>query len=50
MIATRKLRRARVLVVGCGDVGLRCVPLLAERAAAPRVIALSSQASRAAQL
>ena len=50
MIATRKLRRARVLVVGCGDVGLRCVPLLTERAAAPRVIALSSQASRAARL
>lgn len=50
MIATRKLRRARVLIAGCGDVGLRCVPLLAQRAAAPRVIALSSQPARAAEL
>ncbi|HEV7835438.1 MAG TPA: NAD-binding protein, partial [Caballeronia sp.] len=50
MIATRKLRRARVLIAGCGDVGLRCVPLLARRAAAPRVIALSSQPARAAEL
>ena len=50
MIATRKLRRARVLIAGCGDVGLRCVPLLAHRAAAPRVIALSSQPARAAEL
>jgi nucleoside-diphosphate-sugar epimerase len=50
MIATRKLRRARVLIAGCGDVGLRCAPLLAQRAAAPRVIALSSQPARAAEL
>ncbi|MFT4434920.1 NAD-dependent epimerase/dehydratase family protein [Caballeronia sp. 15715] len=50
MIATRKLRRARVLIAGCGDVGLRCVPLLAHRADAPRVIALSSQPARAAEL
>ena len=50
MIATRKLRRARVLIVGCGDVGLRCVPLLAKSAAAPRVIAVSSQPSRGAEL
>jgi nucleoside-diphosphate-sugar epimerase len=50
MIATRKLRRARVLIAGCGDVGLRCVPLLVRRAAAPRVIALSSQPARAAEL
>jgi nucleoside-diphosphate-sugar epimerase len=50
MIATRKLRRARVLIVGCGDVGLRCVPLLTGRAAAPRVIALTSQPERAAEL
>jgi nucleoside-diphosphate-sugar epimerase len=50
MIATRKLRRARVLIAGCGDIGLRCVPLLAHRAAAPRVIALSSQPARAAEL
>jgi nucleoside-diphosphate-sugar epimerase len=50
MIATRKLRRARVLIAGCGDVGLRCAPLLADRAAAPRVIALSSQPARLAEL
>ena len=37
MIATRILRRARVLIVGCGDVGLRCVPLFkAARRRAPR--------------
>ena len=50
MIATRKLRRARVLIAGCGDVGLRCVPLLVQRAAAPRVVALSSQPARLAEL
>ncbi|SAL36489.1 NAD-dependent epimerase/dehydratase [Caballeronia sordidicola] len=50
MIATRKLRRARVLIAGCGDVGLRCAPLLTQRAAAPRVIALTSQPARAAEL
>src|ERR1700722_944680 len=50
MIATRKLRRQRVLIVGCGDVGLRAVPLLTRRAAAPRVIALTSQPGRAAEL
>ena len=31
MIRTRKLRRPRILVVGAGDVGLRCVHLLSER-------------------
>src|SRR5580698_1728696 len=50
MIATRKLRRQRVLIVGCGDVGLRAVPLLTQRAAAPRVIALTSQPGRVAEL
>jgi nucleoside-diphosphate-sugar epimerase len=50
MIATRKLRRQRVLIVGCGDVGLRAVPHLTQRAAAPRVIALTSQPERAAEL
>ena len=50
MIATRKLRRARVLIVGCGDVGLRAVPPSSPRAAAPRVIALSSHPERAAEL
>lgn len=31
MIRTRKLRRPRVLIVGAGDVGLRCVRALGER-------------------
>jgi nucleoside-diphosphate-sugar epimerase len=47
MIATRTLRRARILIVGCGDVGLRCVALLRPRA---RVFALTSQPARAASL
>jgi nucleoside-diphosphate-sugar epimerase len=47
MIATRTLRRARVLIVGCGDVGMRCVALLRPRA---RVFALTSQPARAASL
>jgi hypothetical protein len=47
MIATRTLRRARILIVGCGDVGLRCVALLRPRA---RLFALTSQPARAATL
>jgi len=31
MIPTRLLRRARVLIVGCGDVGMRTIPLLTPR-------------------
>ena len=50
MIATRILRRRRVLIVGCGDVGLRSVPLFRSRAAAPRVIALTSHAERSGEL
>ncbi|SAL49084.1 NAD-dependent epimerase/dehydratase [Caballeronia telluris] len=50
MIATRNLRRARVLIVGCGDVGMRAVPLFTKRAAAPRVIALTSHPGRVAEL
>jgi nucleoside-diphosphate-sugar epimerase len=50
MIATRNLRRARVLIVGCGDVGMRAVPLFTKRAAAPRVIALTSHPERVAEL
>ncbi|MDR5853817.1 NAD-dependent epimerase/dehydratase family protein [Caballeronia sp. LZ062] len=50
MIATRILRRPRVLIVGCGDVGLRALPLLRSRAAAPRVIALTHHPERAAEL
>ncbi|RQH09856.1 NAD-dependent epimerase/dehydratase family protein [Paraburkholderia dinghuensis] len=47
MIATRTLRRARVLIVGCGDIGLRCAALLRSRA---RVFALTSQPVRVATL
>ncbi|RKE34571.1 nucleoside-diphosphate-sugar epimerase [Paraburkholderia sp. BL23I1N1] len=47
MKATRKLRRPRVLIVGCGDVGMRCVPLLRPRA---HVFALTSHAERSAEL
>ncbi|MFC5428335.1 NAD-dependent epimerase/dehydratase family protein [Paraburkholderia denitrificans] len=46
MIATRTLRRARILIVGCGDVGLRCAALLHS----PRVFALTSQPARVARL
>jgi dTDP-4-dehydrorhamnose reductase len=47
MKATRNLRRPRVLIVGCGDVGMRCVELLRPRA---RLFALTSQAARCAEL
>ncbi|WP_323046428.1 NAD-dependent epimerase/dehydratase family protein [Paraburkholderia sp.] len=47
MKATRNLRRPRVLIVGCGDVGMRCVPLLRTRA---HVFALTSHAGRGAEL
>ncbi|MFM0625965.1 Rossmann-fold NAD(P)-binding domain-containing protein [Paraburkholderia xenovorans] len=47
MKATRNFRRPRVLIVGCGDVGMRCVPLLRPRA---HVFALTSHAGRCAQL
>ncbi|PXW18443.1 NAD-dependent epimerase/dehydratase family protein [Paraburkholderia caballeronis] len=47
MTVTRTLRRPRILIVGCGDVGLRCVERLRGRA---RVFALTSQPSRRATL
>jgi dTDP-4-dehydrorhamnose reductase len=47
MKATRNFRRPRVLIVGCGDVGMRCVPLLRPRA---RLFALTSHAERNAEL
>lgn len=50
MKATRILRRSRVLIVGCGDVGLRCARRLLSHAARPRVIALTTRDARAAQL
>ncbi|MBN3855961.1 NAD-dependent epimerase/dehydratase family protein [Paraburkholderia sp. Ac-20340] len=46
MIATRTLRRARILIVGCGDVGLRCVAQLQARRAKPRVFALTRRPER----
>ncbi|KAA0073748.1 NAD-dependent epimerase/dehydratase family protein [Paraburkholderia sp. T12-10] len=50
MKATRILRRPRVLIVGCGDVGLRCAQRLLARAAQPRVIALTTRPERATSL
>ncbi|MDR6389680.1 Rossmann-fold NAD(P)-binding domain-containing protein [Paraburkholderia phenoliruptrix] len=47
MKATRNFRRPRVLIVGCGDVGMRCVPLLRPHA---HVFALTSHAARSAEL
>ncbi|WP_345811444.1 NAD-dependent epimerase/dehydratase family protein [Paraburkholderia sp. PREW-6R] len=47
MKATRNLRRPRVLIVGCGDVGMRCVPLLRPRA---HIFALTRHAERTAEL
>src|ERR1700757_3362903 len=47
MNATRNFRRPRVLIVGCGDVGMRCVPLLRPRA---HVYTLTSHAERSAEL
>lgn len=50
MKATRLLRRARCLIVGCGDVGLRAVRLMAAQAAGTRIVALTSQPERMEQL
>lgn len=47
MKATRNLRRPRVLIVGCGDVGMRCVALLRPRA---HLFALTSHPDRCAEL
>jgi nucleoside-diphosphate-sugar epimerase len=47
MTVIRTLRRPRILIVGCGDVGLRCVERLRGRA---RIFALTSQPSRRPQL
>lgn len=47
MKATRNLRRPRVLIVGCGDVGMRCVELLRARV---RLFALTTQTARCAEL
>lgn len=47
-----RFRRERVLIVGCGDVGLRAVRSLNARQGAPRprVLALTSSPARAAEL
>ncbi|PMS36178.1 nucleoside-diphosphate-sugar epimerase [Trinickia symbiotica] len=50
MTITRLLRRPRVLIVGCGDVGLRAARMLLARAAPPRVIALTSRPEGKAEL
>ncbi|HEY4352840.1 MAG TPA: NAD-dependent epimerase/dehydratase family protein, partial [Paraburkholderia sp.] len=53
MKATRILRRPRVLIVGCGDVGTRCVQQLRQPQHLPqhtRVFALTSHAGRCAEL
>jgi nucleoside-diphosphate-sugar epimerase len=50
MNATRTLRRPRVLIVGCGDVGTRCVQQLRQLRHRPRVFALTSHAGRCAEL
>ncbi|QGZ62124.1 NAD-dependent epimerase/dehydratase family protein [Paraburkholderia acidisoli] len=50
MIATRKLRRARILIVGAGDVGLRCLHPLRAHASGARVFALTRRTERAGEL
>jgi nucleoside-diphosphate-sugar epimerase len=42
-----RLRRPRLLIIGCGDVGMRLLPLVRARF---RVFALTSQSERCAQL
>ena len=43
----KKLGKPRLLIVGCGDVGMRLLPLVRDRF---RVFALTSQAARCAEL
>ncbi|MCG5073016.1 NAD-dependent epimerase/dehydratase family protein [Paraburkholderia tagetis] len=50
MIATRTLRRTRILIVGCGDVGLRCVAQLQARHGRPRIFALTRRPEQAGTL
>lgn len=50
MFATRTLRRARILIVGCGDVGLRCVAQLQARRGRPRIFALTRRPEQAGPL
>ena len=46
-VSTTKLARPRLLIVGCGDVGMRLLPLLRERF---RIFAVTSQPQRRAAL
>ncbi|KVE62083.1 NAD-dependent epimerase/dehydratase family protein [Burkholderia vietnamiensis] len=46
MIATRILRRPRALIVGCGDVGLRCVAQWRAARRDLRIVALTSHPDR----
>ncbi|PCE31863.1 NAD-dependent epimerase/dehydratase family protein [Burkholderia ubonensis] len=50
MIATRILRRPRVLIVGCGDVGLRCIAQWRARRGDRRIVALTSHPARRDEL
>ncbi|MGR3907836.1 SDR family NAD(P)-dependent oxidoreductase [Burkholderia sp. SR8] len=50
MIATRILRRPRALIVGCGDVGLRCVAQWREARPDLRIVALTSHPGRCGEL
>lgn len=50
MKTTRLSRRERLIIVGCGDVGLRVARLVLARVAPPRVMALTSRPERAAVL
>ena len=47
MNSLKILRQPRVLIVGCGDVGMRLLPLLRDRF---RVVAVTSQPQRVAEL
>lgn len=50
MIATRILRRPRALIVGCGDVGLRCVAQWRAARRDLRIVALTSHPGRCDEL
>lgn len=50
MIATRILRRPRALIVGCGDVGMRCVAQWRDTRCNLRIFALTSHPARRDEL
>ena len=50
MIATRILRRPRALIVGCGDVGMRCVAQWRDTRRNLRIFALTSHPARRDEL